>query len=204
MFECPNFFWPVELYSYKVFFLFKDLVCPRCDSGFIEEVSEDSRYSSVLVRKLTFWFLKNCFTQIFFTLLSSLLQNSSTSSSSEESDSLFSEVCPYNKQRWTKNSPLCGLCLTFLPLWSLSELWQLLFMERSALLSHPPSSESDPDDGEQVSAGQSRPSPVLPGAAEAREPESPSQPEQERSPRSEQRPAVEGCVGMVHRNSDSV
>lgn len=77
-------------------------------------------------------------------------------------------------------------------------------MERSALLSHPPSSESDPDDGEQVSAGQSRPSPVLPGAAEAREPESPSQPEQERSPRSEQRPAVEGCVGMVHRNSDSV
>ncbi|XP_030268263.1 E3 ubiquitin-protein ligase RNF115 isoform X2 [Sparus aurata] len=102
-----------------------DLVCPRCDSGFIEEVSEDS----------------------------SLLQNSSTSSSSEESDSLF------------------------------SELWQLLFMERSALLSHPPSSESDPDDGEQVSAGQSRPSPVLPGAAEAREPESPSQPEQERSPR---------------------
>ncbi|XP_036946239.1 E3 ubiquitin-protein ligase RNF115 isoform X1 [Acanthopagrus latus] len=115
-----------------------DLVCPRCDSGFIEEVSEDS----------------------------SLLQDSSTSSSSEESDSLF------------------------------SELWQLLFMERSALLSHPPSSESDPDDGEQVSAGQSRPSPVSPGAAEAREPESPSQPGEERSPRSEQRPAVEGCVGM--------
>ncbi|KAM8766804.1 E3 ubiquitin-protein ligase RNF115 isoform 1-T1 [Acanthopagrus schlegelii] len=113
-----------------------DLVCPRCDSGFIEEVSEDS----------------------------SLLQDSSTSSSSEESDSLF------------------------------SELWQLLFMERSALLSHPPSSESDQDDGEQVSAGQSRPSPVLPGAAEAREPESPSQPGEERSPRSEQRPAVEGMV----------
>ncbi|XP_073340491.1 E3 ubiquitin-protein ligase RNF115 isoform X2 [Pagrus major] len=102
-----------------------DLVCPRCDSGFIEEVTEGS----------------------------SLLQDSSTSSSSEESDSLF------------------------------SELWQLLFMERSALLSHPPSSESDPDDSEQVSAGQSRPSPVSPGAAEAREPESPSQPEQERSPR---------------------
>lgn len=114
-----------------------DLVCPRCDSGFIEEVPEDS----------------------------SLLQDTSTSSSSEESDSLF------------------------------SELWQLLFMERSALLSHPPSSESDPDDGEQVSAGQSRPSPaVSPGAAEAGEPDAPSQPEEERSSRSEQRPAVEGIV----------
>lgn len=101
-----------------------DLVCPRCDSGFIEEVAEDS----------------------------SLLQDS-TPVSSEDSDSSF------------------------------SELWQLLFMERSALLSHPPSSESDPDDSEQVSAGQSHPSPV-----------SPPQPEQERSPRSEQRPAVEGIV----------
>lgn len=125
MFECPNFFWPVELYSYKVFFLFKDLVCPRCDSGFIEEVSEDSRYSSVLVRKLTFWFLKNCFTQIFFTLLSSLLQNSSTSSSSEESDSLFSEVCPYNKQRWTKNSPpslwpLFDIFASLVSLWAMA------------------------------------------------------------------------------------
>lgn len=67
-------------------------------------------------------------------------------------------------------------------------------MERSALLSHPPSSESDPDDSEQVSAGQSRLSPVSPGAAEVREPEAPSQPEQERSTQPEQRPAVEGCV----------
>lgn len=67
-------------------------------------------------------------------------------------------------------------------------------MERSALLSHPPSSESEPDDSEQVSAGQSCPSSMLPGAAE--EAESPSQPEQERSPRPEQRPAVEG---MVHQ-----
>lgn len=67
-------------------------------------------------------------------------------------------------------------------------------MERSALLSHPPSSESDPDDSEQVSAGQSRLSPVLAGAAEVTEPEAPSQPEQERSTRPEQRPAVEGCV----------
>ncbi|KAG8005253.1 hypothetical protein GBF38_011230 [Nibea albiflora] len=97
-----------------------DFVCPRCDSGFIEEVTEDSRYSSAL------------------------------------------------------------LCLN------------LLFMERSALLSHPPSSESDPDDSEQVSAGQSRLSPVSPDSAEASESESPSQSEQERSSRPEQRPAVEG------------
>lgn len=34
------------------FFLFKDFVCPRCDSGFIEEVTEDSRYSSVSKRVL--------------------------------------------------------------------------------------------------------------------------------------------------------
>ncbi|XP_068189421.1 E3 ubiquitin-protein ligase RNF115 [Antennarius striatus] len=37
------------------------------------------------------------------------------------------------------------------------ELWQLLFMERSALLSHPPSSESDADGSEDVSANQRRP-----------------------------------------------
>lgn len=74
-------------------------------------------------------------------------------------------------------------------------------MERSALLSHPPSSGSHPDDGEQVSAGQSRPSPESPADAEAREPESPSQPDQERSPRPEQRPAVEGCVDMVHKKT---
>lgn len=77
-------------------------------------------------------------------------------------------------------------------------------MERSALLSHPPSAESHQDDSEQVSAGQSRPSPVSPGAAEARGPESSSQPEQERSSRPEQRPAVEGCVDMVHRNFTNV
>ncbi|KAL3043662.1 E3 ubiquitin-protein ligase RNF115 [Trematomus bernacchii] len=112
-----------------------DFVCPRCDSDFIEEVSEDS----------------------------SLLQNSSPVSS-EDSNSLF------------------------------SELWQLLFMERSALLSNPPSSESDPDDSEQVSSGQICPSPVTPIAAEAAEPESPSPSEEERSPRPDQRPAVEGIV----------
>ncbi|XP_074543483.1 E3 ubiquitin-protein ligase RNF115 [Halichoeres trimaculatus] len=109
---------------------FPDLVCPRCDSGFIEEVAEDS----------------------------SLLQGS-TAASSDDSNSLI------------------------------SELWQLLFMERSDLLSHPPSSESDPDDGEQMSAGQSCPSPTTPGAAEAGGPEYFSLPEQERSPRPEQWPA---------------
>ncbi|CAI5691017.1 E3 ubiquitin-protein ligase RNF115 [Oreochromis niloticus] len=114
-----------------------DFVCSRCDSGFIEEVTEDS----------------------------SLLQTSRASVPSEDSNSL------------------------------LSELWQLLFMERSALLSHPPSSESDPDDGEQGSAGQSRLLPASPGPAEATEPESPSNPEQETPSRtSEQRPAVEGMV----------
>lgn len=82
---------------------------------------------------------------------------------------------------------------------SLSKLWQLLFMERSALLSHPPSSESDPDDSEQVSVMQTRPT-VSPDAAESREPESPSQPEQERSTRLNQTPGVEGCVDMVHRH----
>lgn len=87
-----------------------------------------------------------------------------------------------------------------LPLWSFSKLWQLLFMERSALLSHPPSSESDPEDSEQVPTSQSCPLPVTPGNVEAREPEPPSQPELERSSRPEERPAVEGCVDMSHRN----
>uniref|UniRef100_A0A3B4XN65 RING-type E3 ubiquitin transferase n=1 Tax=Seriola lalandi dorsalis TaxID=1841481 RepID=A0A3B4XN65_SERLL len=107
-----------------------DFVCPRCDSGFIEEVAEDSRYSSVWAFILT----------VLFTL------------------------------------------------------WQLLFMERSALLSHPPSSESHSDDSEQVSAGQSLSPPVSSGSVEAGEPESSSPPEQEWSSRPEQRPAVEGIV----------
>lgn len=70
-------------------------------------------------------------------------------------------------------------------------------MERSALLSHPPSSESDSDDSEQVSAGQSCPSPV---SSEDEEQESAVQPEDERSTRPEPRPAVEGCVDTVHRD----
>ncbi|XP_071764413.2 E3 ubiquitin-protein ligase RNF115 [Centroberyx gerrardi] len=114
-----------------------DLICPRCDSGFIEEVTEDS----------------------------SLLEDSTTAAS-EDSNTLF------------------------------SELWQLLFMERSALLSHPPASESDPDAGEQVSAGQTGPPPQEPsGATDPREPESSSQPGRDRrASRPEQMPAVEGIV----------
>lgn len=72
-------------------------------------------------------------------------------------------------------------------------------MERSALLSHPPSSESEPVDSEHISAVQSRAT-VSPGAAEARESESPSQPEQERPSRLNETPGVEGCVDMVHRH----
>ncbi|XP_020495928.1 E3 ubiquitin-protein ligase RNF115 isoform X2 [Labrus bergylta] len=113
-----------------------DLVCSTCDSGFIEEVAEDS----------------------------SLLQDSASSSSEVSNSSLF------------------------------SELWQLLFMERSALLSNPPSSESDPVDGDHISAGQSCPSQAMPGAVEATEQEFSSPPEQERPSRPEQRPAVEGIV----------
>ncbi|KAM7373353.1 hypothetical protein PAMP_008212 [Pampus punctatissimus] len=112
-----------------------DFICSRCESGFIEEVTEDS----------------------------SLLENS-TSGASDDSNSLF------------------------------SELWQLLFMERSALLSHPPSSESDPDDSEQVSDVLSRLSPVPPEPPAVREVEPPSHPDQERLTRPEQRPAVEGIV----------
>lgn len=65
-------------------------------------------------------------------------------------------------------------------------------MERSALLSHPPSSsDSAPDGCEEVSAGQSSP-PASPGTAGPGEVESSSQSEQESTARPEQRPAVEG------------
>nr|XP_057903548.1 E3 ubiquitin-protein ligase RNF115-like [Doryrhamphus excisus] len=74
-----------------------------------------------------------------------------------------------------------------------SELWQLLFMERSALLSHPPSSELDPEDGERLLHGQSCLPLVSPGNAEVRELQLLSQSEEERPPRPEQRPEVEGC-----------
>ncbi|CAM9120856.1 unnamed protein product, partial [Lampetra planeri] len=116
-----------------------DFVCPRCESGFIEEVTDDS----------------------------SLLENSTSETNDDSS--------------------------------SFSDLWQLLFMERSALLSHPPSSESDLDDSEQVHAGQTD----LPSTSPVREPESSSQleeedeeeeEEEERSTQPQHRPAVEGIV----------
>ncbi|XP_024300073.1 E3 ubiquitin-protein ligase RNF115 [Oncorhynchus tshawytscha] len=62
-----------------------EFTCPRCQSDFIEEVTEDS----------------------------SLLENSSTAEANDDAGTLF------------------------------SELWQLLFMEHSALLSDPSTSESD-------------------------------------------------------------
>ncbi|XP_041868427.1 E3 ubiquitin-protein ligase RNF115 [Melanotaenia boesemani] len=73
----------------------------------------------------------------------------------------------------------------------ISELWQLVFMERSALLSHPPSSMPNPEDSEQVSTSPSSESLDATGAGEH---ESPPQPGQDRSSRPEQRPAVEGIV----------
>ncbi|KAM9824759.1 E3 ubiquitin-protein ligase RNF115-like [Neosynchiropus ocellatus] len=75
-----------------------------------------------------------------------------------------------------------------------SELWQLLFMERAALLSHPPSSESEQDDSEPVSAGLSRLSPEPTVVDEDSEPESLPQSESERSSRTQQSPAVEGML----------
>ncbi|KAM8839925.1 E3 ubiquitin-protein ligase RNF115 isoform 2-T2 [Spinachia spinachia] len=111
-----------------------DFVCPRCDSDFIEEVTEDSG-----------------------------LLHSSSSVASEDSSWLF------------------------------PELLKLLFMQRSALLSHPQSSESGPGDSGWVYAGRSA-SPVSSGTAEVGESESSSQPEQERSSRHEQRPAEDGIV----------
>ncbi|XP_055731786.1 E3 ubiquitin-protein ligase RNF115-like [Salvelinus fontinalis] len=64
-----------------------EFTCPRCESDFIEEVTEDS----------------------------SLLENSSTAEANDDAGTLF------------------------------SELWQLLFMERSALLLDPSTSESESD-----------------------------------------------------------
>lgn len=105
-----------------------------------------------------------------------------------------------DKWHFNKNTSLfLRLLFDMLLLWSFSKLWQLLFMERSALLSHPPSSDSDTDDGEQVSRSQTCPSPAMPGTAETREPESPSPLQQELLSIVEQR-QVEGCVDMVHRN----
>ncbi|XP_061682604.1 E3 ubiquitin-protein ligase RNF115 isoform X1 [Syngnathoides biaculeatus] len=75
-----------------------------------------------------------------------------------------------------------------------SELWQLLFMERTALLSHPPSSESEQEDSERLLSTQSH-LPFVPlGNAEVRAPQVLSLPGEESSPRPEQRPQLEGIV----------
>ncbi|KAM4725070.1 E3 ubiquitin-protein ligase RNF115 [Anableps anableps] len=116
-----------------------DLVCPTCESDFIEEVTEDS----------------------------SLLQDSTVSVTNEESNLLFPDI------------------------------WQLLFMERSALLSHPPSSESRPEDNQQVSAGQSPSSPASPVVTELQESDSSLNAERDESSRPEQIPAVYGIMQQV-------
>ncbi|XP_032437402.1 E3 ubiquitin-protein ligase RNF115 [Xiphophorus hellerii] len=109
-----------------------DLVCPTCESDFIEEVTEDS----------------------------SFLQDSAPSVTNAES----------NLQ--------------------LPDIWQLVFMERSALLSHPPSSESRPEDHQQVS-------PASPVVTELQEQDLPFNAEQDESSRPEQIPAVPGLMLQV-------
>ncbi|XP_014899869.1 E3 ubiquitin-protein ligase RNF115 [Poecilia latipinna] len=109
-----------------------DLVCPTCESDFIEEVTEDS----------------------------SFLRDRVSSVTNAES----------NLQ--------------------LPDIWQLVFMERSALLSHPPSSESRPEDNQQVS-------PASPVVTELQEQDSPFNSEQDESSRPEQIPAVYGIMQQV-------
>ncbi|XP_077446062.1 E3 ubiquitin-protein ligase RNF115 isoform X2 [Stigmatopora argus] len=75
-----------------------------------------------------------------------------------------------------------------------SELWQLLFMERSALLSHPPTSDWDQGDGEMLLSGHSHLPLVSPGNAEVRELQCLCPPGEERPSRPEQRPEVEGIL----------
>lgn len=113
-----------------------DLVCPKCDSGFIEEVEENS----------------------------SLLQNQNQASTPRpEPDSVF------------------------------PELLQLLFMERSALLSQPPS-ESETDDSDPSSANNSSLSSVSLDLPEPQEPETTPPSEQESSPQSEEGLGLEGML----------
>ncbi|XP_051928246.1 E3 ubiquitin-protein ligase RNF115 [Hippocampus zosterae] len=75
-----------------------------------------------------------------------------------------------------------------------SELWQLLFMERSALLSHPPASESDQDESETLLSAPSHPPVAALSDAEVRELRFLSQPGEGRSPGPEQMPQMEGIV----------
>ncbi|XP_034016753.1 E3 ubiquitin-protein ligase RNF115 [Thalassophryne amazonica] len=111
-----------------------DLVCSRCESGFIEEVPEDS----------------------------SLLHN--RSAPADVTDALF------------------------------SEFWQQLFMELTALISHPLSLELDPGVEEQVSESPDSSSSVSPEAEASTELESPSQSGQESTSQLEEMPTVEGLV----------
>ncbi|XP_029587111.1 E3 ubiquitin-protein ligase RNF115 [Salmo trutta] len=121
-----------------------EFTCPRCESDFIEEVTEDS----------------------------SLLENSSTAEANDDTGTLF------------------------------SELWQLLFMERSALLLDPSTSESESDQShlqaaaveEEVEGPSEVPvasvggtDPLVP------EPERPSRPPSQ-GRRQSHTPAVEGIV----------
>ncbi|XP_010863947.2 LOW QUALITY PROTEIN: E3 ubiquitin-protein ligase RNF115 [Esox lucius] len=121
-----------------------EFICPRCESDFIEEVTEDS----------------------------SLLENSSAAETSDDAGTLF------------------------------SELWQLLFMERSALLSDPPpyfesdqshlQAATDSDLVEDDTEGPSEASVAAVGGTEPLEPEleRPSRPPVRQS----RTPAVEGIV----------
>ncbi|KAM4550011.1 E3 ubiquitin-protein ligase RNF115 [Fundulus diaphanus] len=77
------------------------------------------------------------------------------------------------------------------------DIWQLVFMEHSALLSNPPSSESLPEDNQQVSAGQSPSPPASPVVTELQEQESPLNPERDESSRPEQIPAVHRVMQQV-------
>ncbi|CAB1351279.1 unnamed protein product [Coregonus sp. 'balchen'] len=122
-----------------------EFTCPRCESDFIEELTEDS----------------------------SLLENSSTAEVNDDAGTLF------------------------------SELWQLLFMERSALLSDPSASESDQSLLQAATASDAveeeleGPSVDPVGGTEPLEPEPerPSRPPSQ-GRRQSRAPAVEGLVEM--------
>ncbi|KAM9415035.1 E3 ubiquitin-protein ligase RNF115 isoform 2-T4 [Salvelinus alpinus] len=127
---------------------FPEFTCPRCESDFIEELTEDS----------------------------SLLENSSTAEANDDAGTLF------------------------------SELWQLLFMERSALLSDPSAYESDQSQLQAAPASDAvedeleGPSVDPVGGTEPLEPElePPSRPPSQ-GRRQSRAPAVEGS-GMFHSN----
>ncbi|XP_070295163.1 E3 ubiquitin-protein ligase RNF115 [Salvelinus sp. IW2-2015] len=126
-----------------------EFTCPRCESDFIEEVTEDS----------------------------SLLENSSTAEANDDAGTLF------------------------------SELWQLLFMERSALLLDPSTSESESDQSHLQAAtveedveGPSEVPVASMGGTDPLVPEAerPSRPPSQ-GRRQSHTPAVEGS-GMLHSN----